>query len=69
MIARLSYLFTLARIHIHRELVIGKTMAEIQTTSGCSDGYSVCGMPMDDHDEVECETEGFLPLWGDDEEG
>lgn len=70
MIAQLSYLFTIARIHVRRELLVGKTMAELQTTIECEDGYSVCGMPIDDHDEVECETEEeALPLWGDDEEG
>lgn len=67
MIAKLAYLVTLAILYVRREVIVGKNLAELQATTDCEDGYSSCGMPMDDHDQVECETE-VMPLWGDDEE-
>ena len=69
MIAKLSYLITRAIIHVHREVIVGKSLAELETVQDCGDGYSPCGVTFDDHDDVECETEEFLPIWGDDEEG
>lgn len=68
MIAKLAYFVTLAILYLRREVIVGKNLAELRATTDCEDGYSACGMPLDDHDETECETE-VMPLWGDDEEG